>query len=77
MAESFLEEQLKRIRALSERMSQVRSEAAAIAQARARDRELANRDPLTAVRDYRPYPGNDAESPRRSTSRDASSRRRK
>jgi hypothetical protein len=55
MAENFLEEQLKRIREMSERMSRVQSHAAEVSAEVARDRALAKRTPLHQVRDFRRY----------------------
>lgn len=77
MAESFLEEQLKRILELSERMSQVKSHAAEMAEAREREREQGSHNPLHAVRDFRTYRGGATQEPRRrSTARDSSRRKR-
>lgn len=53
MAENFLEEQLKRIRQLTEQMSQVRSCAAELSEEVNRDRAMAWRSPLHEVRDFR------------------------
>jgi hypothetical protein len=53
MAEAFLEEQLQRIRKLTERMSQVQSRSAELSDEIARDREIAGHNPLNEVRDYR------------------------
>jgi hypothetical protein len=55
MTESFLEEQLRRIREMSERMSRVRNHAAEISEELARDFAAIRRDPLHAVRDFRSY----------------------
>jgi hypothetical protein len=55
MAESFLEEQLRRIKAMSERMSRVSNSAAELSSELARDRESSRQDPLE-VRDLRTYP---------------------
>jgi hypothetical protein len=56
MAESFLEEQLRRIREMSEQMSRVTSNVAELSNELARDRELSRQDPLQEVRDLRTYP---------------------
>ena len=53
MADDFLEEQLKRIRQLTEQMSHVRSRAAELSEEVNRDREMARRSPLHEVRDFR------------------------
>ena len=53
MAESFLEEQLQRIRKLTERMSQVHAQSAELSDEIARDRDIAGHNPLNEVRDYR------------------------
>ena len=50
MAESFLEAQLKRIRALTERISRVRSY---VRQLREEHGEFVTNNPLFGVRDYR------------------------
>jgi hypothetical protein len=55
MAEAFLEEQLKRMREMSEQMSRVRNKAAELSYEMARDRELQPKDPLNEVRDLRTY----------------------
>jgi hypothetical protein len=54
--ETFLEEQLRRIREMSEQMSRVRNHAAQLSEELARDRAFIQRDPLHAVRDFRSYP---------------------
>ena len=55
MAESFLEEQLKRMREMSEQMSRASNQAAELTNEMARDRELQRKDPLHEVRDVRTY----------------------
>jgi hypothetical protein len=54
MAESFLEEQLKRIREMTEQMSRATNNAAQLNDELARNREV-SRGPLTEVRDFRHY----------------------
>jgi hypothetical protein len=56
MAEIFLEEQLERIRRLTEQMSQVRSRAAELTEEVERDRAMSRRSPLHDVRDFRRHP---------------------
>lgn len=83
MAESFLVEQLERIRKLSERMSQVRNETDELADLIAHEREVMRQSPLHEVRDYRTYPTEHSlrdqapDSTRRSTARNTSRRRRR
>jgi hypothetical protein len=55
MAESFLEEQLKRIREMSEWMSRASNHAAELSNELERDRESRQRGPLYDVRDLRTY----------------------
>jgi len=55
MAESFLEEQLKRIRQMTEQMSRVRDQAHEVAVEMARHRALVRLGPLQEVRDFRTY----------------------
>ena len=55
MDENFLEEQLKRIRQLTEQMAQVRSRAAELSDELNRDRALIRRTPLHEVRDFRSH----------------------
>ena len=55
MAESFLEEQLKRMREMSEQMSRASNHAAELTSDMARDRELHPKDPLRDVRDVRTF----------------------
>jgi hypothetical protein len=92
MAESFLEEQLKRIRELTERMTRATDHAAELNSELLRNREANRQGPLNEVRDFRTYsstpePGSaanesrersesDAGSPRRHTARESSRRRR-
>jgi hypothetical protein len=71
MAESFLKEQLERIRKLTERMSAVESNAQRLADEIAHDRESMHHSPLHEVRDYRTYSG-PSESSRESSVRDSS-----
>src|SRR5262249_19320869 len=56
MAESFLKEQLERIKKLTERISAVEGQRERLADEIAHDREAMHRTPLHEVRDYRPYP---------------------
>ena len=85
MAESFLEEQLKRMKEMSERMSRVTNTAAELSNDLARDRESSRQDPLQDVRDLRTYPPRNetrmrsdhrAGNARRHTARHSSRRRR-
>jgi hypothetical protein len=55
MVDSFLEEQLKRIRQLTEQMAQVRSRAAELSDDITRDREMMKQTPLHEVRDFRSH----------------------
>ena len=55
MAESFLEDQLRRIREMTERMSRATDHAAELNDELARHREAIRRSPLNEVRDFRPY----------------------
>ena len=66
MAESFLEEQLKRIRELNERMTRVRNDAAQVTDELARSRQAGrqDQDPLSDVRDLRKYSYPDRETER-------------
>lgn len=81
MAESFLEEQLRRIRQMSERVARARDRAAELTKELARDREARHQGPLEEVRDFRYESGisDDSEpaSPRRSIASDAPRRRRR
>jgi hypothetical protein len=56
MAENFLEEQLERIRRLTEQMAQVQSRAAELTEEFERDRAMTTRSPLQNVRDFRRHP---------------------
>jgi hypothetical protein len=85
MAESFLEEQLKRIREMTEQMSRVRDRAAEISNEVARAREPFRHSPLHEVRDLRTYSSHHDASRervegagrvRRDTARDSTRRRR-
>jgi len=76
MPESFLKEQLERIKKLTERISAVEGQRERLADEMAHDREAMHRTPLHEVRDYRPYsPPREVEP--RSSARDSSSRRRR
>jgi lipid II:glycine glycyltransferase (peptidoglycan interpeptide bridge formation enzyme) len=55
--DSFLEEQLKRIQELSERMSQLQNRAAELNQEMERDREALRHGPLQNAKDLRTYSG--------------------
>ena len=55
MAENLLEEQLERIRRLTEQLAQVRSRAAELADEMNRDRAMLKRPPLHEVRDFRSH----------------------
>jgi len=91
MAESFLEEQLKRIREMTEQMSRAAHRAAELNDELARNREAIRQGPLTEVRDFRHYSStrsestahesrersqSDAGSARRHTARESTRRRR-
>jgi hypothetical protein len=56
VAKSFLEEQVKRIREMSEQMSRATNYAAELSNELARDRESSCHNPLQDVRDLRMYP---------------------
>ncbi|OLC50172.1 MAG: hypothetical protein AUH43_05730 [Acidobacteria bacterium 13_1_40CM_65_14] len=78
MAESFLKEQLERIRKLTEHMSTLQSHAAELTDVMAHDREALRQSPLHDVRDYRLYRDTlDAPASRPSAPRDSSRRRRR
>lgn len=86
MAESFLEEQLKRIREMTEQMKRVRDNAAELWDELARGRDSGRQDPLQDVRDLRKYsypdretdfPERRAEKPRRHVAHDSPRRRRR
>jgi hypothetical protein len=55
MAESFLKEQLKRIREMTEQMARVHDDAAGLSLELGRYRESAPLHPLADIRDFRPY----------------------
>ena len=83
MAESFLEEQLKRIKDMSEQMSRVTTE---LSNELARDRESTHQGPIEEVRDLRTYPprkkareqsDHRAGNARRHSARDVSRRRKR
>jgi hypothetical protein len=80
MDESFLKEQLERIRRLTERMSAVQRRAAEFSDAMAHDRDAMHHTPLHEVRDYRTYSGSETyqpAEPRRSVARESTRRRRR
>jgi hypothetical protein len=77
MAESFLEEQLARIKRLTEKMTQAQNSAADLSNELERGRHLARQTPLHDVRDYRLYAANDEEVSERHTANDAPRRRRR
>jgi hypothetical protein len=53
MSEHFLEEQLKRIRDMSEQMTRLQNSAAELSEAFERDRVACRHDPLHEIRDLR------------------------
>ena len=56
MSQSFLKDQLKRIREMTEQMARVHDHATGLSHELERDRDAAtNRDPLAEVRDLRIY----------------------
>jgi hypothetical protein len=59
MTENFLEEQLKRIREMTEQMSRVRNDAAELSQEFERHRAMMRRSPLDDITDLRSYPSTD------------------
>jgi hypothetical protein len=75
MAESFLEEQLQRIRDLTEQMSRVQSCAAEPTDELAR-RASGGLGPLHEVRDFRTYSNSDEATDRPSAAREHTRRRR-
>jgi hypothetical protein len=76
MAESFLKEQLKRIRDMTERMARVHDHTAELSHELERDPESAiPHGPLAEVRDFRPYSAPSYE--KRDRSEDRSERRRR
>jgi hypothetical protein len=91
MSASFLEEQLRRIREMTERMTRAANHAAELNDEIARTRAASARGPLDEVRDFRTYSSvfgstveneskdqsdADAGTPRRHTARESSRRRR-
>jgi len=78
MDESFLEEQLKRVRALAERMSRAQSSLAEVSEQISRERELMRQHPLYEIRDFRiEQPCDPFDAPRRNSQTGRSSRRRR
>jgi hypothetical protein len=71
MAESFLQEQLERIKRLTKRMTAVETQSERLANEMAHDREAMHHGPLHDVRDYRTY-SRPTERDRASTARDSS-----
>ena len=65
MAESFLKEQLKRIREMTEQMTRAEDKAAELTDQFARSRESVRQDPLHDVKDLRKYSYPDPETDRR------------
>lgn len=63
--DSFLEEQLERMRRLTERMSQVHSHVVANSDLISRDRDQLHSGPLSDVRDYRTHQTHDHTNKRR------------
>ena len=66
MSQSFLKDQLKRIRDMTEQMARVHDHATELSHELGRDRDAAtHRDPLAEVRDFRPCssPNDDELSP--------------
>jgi hypothetical protein len=56
VSQSFLKDQLKRIREMTEQMARVHDDAAELSRELGRDRDAATkRDPLAEVRDFRVY----------------------
>jgi hypothetical protein len=83
MAESFLKEQLERIRRLTEQLTAVETNASELCHAMAHDRAALRYGPLHQVRDYRlyadasPHEADDRSEPRRSDVRESPRRRRR
>lgn len=75
MAESFLEEQLARIKRLTEKMTQAQNSAADLSNEIERGRYLARQTPLHDVRDYRLYTADDEQVSERHSANDAPRRR--
>ena len=69
MAESFLREQLERIRALTEQMTSVQNRVAELSNEIAHDRDAMQQSPLHEVRDYRTYSSFTMDEPRQSSAR--------
>jgi hypothetical protein len=63
--DSFLEEQLERMRSLTERMSQVHTHVVANCDLISRDRDQLHSGPLSDVRDYRTHQTHDYSDKRR------------
>ena len=61
MADNFLEEQLKRIKHLTEQMTRLQDRAAELSDAFDRDRIIGRHDPLHEVRDFRTHSSLDRE----------------
>jgi hypothetical protein len=55
MSEHFLEEQLKRIREMTEQMTRLRESAAELSEAFERNRIVGKHDPLHEIRDFRTH----------------------
>lgn len=84
MAESFLKEQLERIRRMTERLSALEAHTAELSDAMANDRAEMRQGPLHEVRDCRLYSepttagrSHETREPRRSEARHPSRRRRR
>jgi hypothetical protein len=77
MAESFLEEQLARIKRLTETMTQAQNRAADLSNELERGRYLVRQTPLHDVRDYRLYTADDRAPQRTSAKNDTRRRRRR
>lgn len=75
MAEAFLEEQLKRIREMTEQMSKVRRQTDETSAEILRELDLHRSNPLQQVRDFRTY--SSSEEPRHERADDHASRGRR
>lgn len=75
MAENFLEEQLKRIREMSERMTRARDCAAEVSAEVARDRSSMKSSPLHQVKDFRSHSSIEIDKPLSAHDRTRPSRR--
>ena len=75
MAQEFLEEQLKRIREMTEQMSRARHQAHETSAEILRQRDSQRSDPLQQVRDFRTY--SSSEEPRHERADDHASRGRR